>query len=98
MKARIEWFVTAEIEIADAVVDGVLNDEWRATFYPLHTREDVVEHIARNALRGNRLSILDGFADRSDDEAKLTAEEWELTECEVLGSTTPSAVAGAVKP
>lgn len=80
MKATVTWTVTAGIEVADEVIEGVLTDEWRATFYPFHTNATVVEHIARNALRGTRLEILDGFADRKDHEAKVTSEEWDLTD------------------
>ena len=84
MKAAVTWLVTAEGEVDDDVIEGVLSDEWRSTFYQFYTPGDVAEHIARNALRGTRLSFLDGFANHSDDKAKVTSEEWELSDCEVM--------------
>lgn len=84
MKALVSWTVTATVEIDDEVIDGALTDEWRKDFYPFHTREDVIELIAYNMLRGTRLEMIDGFADRSDDEAAVNSEDWDLNDCEVV--------------
>lgn len=85
MKALVTWQVSVEVVVDDAVVDGVLTDEWRQQFYQLHTPEDVAHHIAYNLVRGSRLHSLDGFADRSDDEATVTSEDWDVSDVEVLG-------------
>lgn len=50
-----------------------VDDEWREMFYDLNTESDIVDHIAYNLLRGNRLSQLDGFANLPDDYAELSA-------------------------
>ena len=74
----IEMVVTATIELDDAVID-VVDDEWRAGLYNLHTPEEIAEHIACNLVRGARLSMLDGWADQPDRNACfLDGPEWEV--------------------
>lgn len=68
---RITWVVTQEIDLEEEVIDTV-DDEWREHLYPLNTEEDIVAHIAGNFLDGNRsLSMLDGWADQPDSNARL---------------------------
>jgi len=69
-----------EIELDDRVID-VVHDEWRASIYShLHTAEDIVKHIAFNiVLNHAHLSMLDGWADQPDKNAKVKDEyDWEL--------------------
>ena len=44
--------------------------------YPLHTPEDVVEHLSYNLLRGADLTSLDGWADAKDDQAVMKEVEY----------------------
>lgn len=74
----VELTVTCRVEIAQAVLDGVLTDEWRSRFYPLRTPQDVAHHLAYNWIRNSAgLSNLDGFADQPDSACQVTEEEWE---------------------
>lgn len=59
------------LELDDSVIDAV-DDEWRAALYQLNTPEEIAEHIAYNLARGADLTQLDGWADQSDDKAKLS--------------------------
>ncbi len=62
---------TAVIELDQRVIDAV-DDEWRSMFYPLYTPEDIAEHIAYNIVVNHaRLTQLDGWADLSDDMARI---------------------------
>lgn len=62
---------TAIIELEQKVIDAV-NDDWRSMFYNLHTPEEIAEHIAYNLIvNKSRLTQLDGWADLSDDMAKI---------------------------
>lgn len=79
-KFTVVFEVTAEIELDEQVI-SVVDDEWRSVLYPLHSDEDIAEHIAYNLVRNQaRLSHLDGWADQPDSNAKLISEEWELEE------------------
>lgn len=59
------------LELDDSVIDAV-DDDWRAELYPLHSVEEIAEHIAYNLARGCELTQLDGWADQSNDKAKLS--------------------------
>lgn len=64
----------AVVELDQAVIDAV-DDGWRKMFYPLHTPEDIAEHIGRNMiLNGWQLSDLDGWADQPNENAAIV--EW----------------------
>jgi len=80
LKFTVVFEVTAEIEL-DEMVISVVNDEWRSVLYPLHTEEEIAEHIAYNLVHNHAsLSQLDGWADQPDSNANLISEEWELEE------------------
>ena len=53
---HVEVTVTAVLEVDDEVIERV-DDEWRGSFYPLHTPEDVVEHLSYNMFRGAELLV-----------------------------------------
>ena len=62
------------IELDDAVIDAV-DADWRANLYDLETTEEIVEMVGLNmAIDKRRLSQLDGWADQSDDNAKIIEE------------------------
>ena len=61
----------AIIELDQAVIDAV-DDNWREHLYPLHTPEEIAEHVAGNMIVNNlKLSQLDGWADQPDGNAKI---------------------------
>ena len=77
-KFAVVFEVTVEIELDEKVI-SVVDDAWRDVLYPLHSEEDIAEHIAYNLARNNaRLSQLDGWADQPDSNANLISEKWEL--------------------
>ena len=79
MKCRFEVTIecnyseldTAIIELDQMVIDAV-DDGWRDMFYDLHTPEEIAAHIAYNLIVNKaRLTHLDGWANLSDDMAKI---------------------------
>lgn len=66
---RCAMTVTVQIEVTDARaiyrVTGPDGSDWRRHYYPLFTEEDVLEHLALNALVNHVTSAsqLDGWAD-----------------------------------
>jgi hypothetical protein len=58
-------------------ITGPRGDEWRAAFYPLHTRDDVINHLAFNAITNGvtRARTLEGWADLADDAATMDVTE-----------------------
>ena len=75
---KIQFLVTAELEVEADVIDVALTDDWRGTFYHFTNEKDVAHHIAYNLLRNASLTQLDGWADRSDDDATLRDIDWEV--------------------
>ena len=73
-KFTITYTVWADLDLDQDVIDAV-DEEWRSSFYDLHTPEDIAEHIGRNLLRGVRLSMLDGWADQPDTNANLSVSD-----------------------
>lgn len=68
--------LAVEVEVDQRLLDDVLTDEWRAQFYPdIRAPGDVAEHLAFNLVQGRRLSSLDGFADQSDERARVVDVE-----------------------
>lgn len=63
----VEFAVT--IDVSQTVIDAVLTDEWRNTFYNLHLPEQVAEHLAYNLMRDIKITSLDGFADQPEEAA-----------------------------
>jgi len=58
------------IELDEKVI-SVVDDEWRASLYDLHTPEEIAAHIAFNLVEGSCLSRLDGWADQPDENARI---------------------------
>lgn len=77
---RIEFSGEAVIELDDAVID-IVDDEWRAVLYNLHTVEDIAEHIGYNLVINNALlSMLDGWADQPDGNAIVIEwPDWDIS-------------------
>ena len=78
----------ATIEI-DERVFGVVNDEWRSSFYPLFTACEIAEHICYNMVVNKlTLSQMDGFAHMFNEYAKITAwpslDDWDVTATEII--------------
>lgn len=62
---------TAIIELDQATID-VVDDDWRASLYPLYTPEDIAAHICRNMLVNNlSLADMDGWANHNPANAKI---------------------------
>jgi hypothetical protein len=76
MKFKIEFMITADLEISPEVFEQI-DEDWKNTFYNLETPEEIAEHISYNMLRGCNLSNLDGFANLSNNFAKLTNIDYE---------------------
>ena len=61
----------AIIELAQSVIDAV-DDNWRESFYDIHTPEQIAEHICHNMVDNHlRLSQMDGWADMDDSMARV---------------------------
>lgn len=77
-KFEIELQADVEIEIDAKVIEAALTPEWRAHFYDFATPGQVAGHIAYNMeVNGCRLSQIDGFANQSDDGARVTRVTWD---------------------
>ncbi len=71
---------TAYIKLDDQVID-VVDDEWRSYLYNLHTPEEIAEHIAYNLIfNSGELSMLDGWADQPDSNARLIGGDADVDE------------------
>ena len=83
-KFEIEITGTVEMELDDRVID-VVNDEWRSYLYNLRTPEEIAEHIAFNLVANSgRLSMLDGWADQPDQNARILSEDLDFEAEEIL--------------
>ena len=76
-KFEIEARVFAIVEIDDSVFDAVDN-EWRSNFYPLHTPNDIAEHVGWNVgIMDRKLTMLDGWADQPEGSVRVIEDkEW----------------------
>ena len=74
---KITYTAYATLELADEVIEAV-DKEWRGDFYNLPSPESVAEHIGRNLLRSARLSMLDGFADQPDSNARIIIDDEDI--------------------
>jgi len=76
---EIELCGTVTLELEDAVINAV-NDKWRSVFYDLFTPGQIAEHIAYNLVVNHvPLSMLDGWADQPDKNARVVEKrDWEL--------------------
>ncbi len=74
---KVVKVVTVEVSVDQRVLDDVLTDEWRSSFYKLYTPGDVAEHLAFNFMQGRDLHMLDGFADQDPERARLHDVSWE---------------------
>ena len=81
---RIRVEGEAIIEVDQKAID-VVDDDWRAHIYNLRTPLEIAGHIGYNLVINNAdLSRLDGWADQTDDLAKIIEEpDWE-TEIEEI--------------
>ncbi|MCK9543758.1 MAG: hypothetical protein M0R03_17195 [Novosphingobium sp.] len=88
---RIKFEGEAIIEIDQKIID-VVDDEWRKHLYNLTTPLDIAEHIGYNLVINNAsLSRLDGWADQTDDLAKIIEEpEWDMDVKEITGQAVLS--------
>lgn len=78
---------TAVIELDDAVIEAV-DDNWRAQFYKIFTQEAIAVHVGDNLIINHaRLSMLDGWADQPDENARVlvwpTLDQWDIEAREV---------------
>lgn len=77
MKFKIKVIGEAVIEIDESVIKAV-DQDWRDSFYPYDTPEEIAEHIGHNMLVNNlTLSQMDGFANLPDHAAVLSDLDWE---------------------
>ena len=85
----------AIIEIDQAVIDAV-DDDWRASFYDLHTPEQIAEHVGYNLFINNiTISLMDGWADQPRENARILAwpdlDQWDMSAREIKWMTKPHA-------
>lgn len=81
-KFEVEIIGSVTIELDEKVIDAV-DDNWRSSIYNLKTPEEIAAHIAYNfVVNGATLSRLDGWADQTDDLARITDEDLEFKACE----------------
>jgi hypothetical protein len=90
--AHIDAAVCVEINDPDVIerVTGPKGDEWRSQMYNLHTKEDVIQHLAYNALVNGvgHASKLEGWADLPEGAATMSVRE-----CDPVGVFPEEAVA-----
>jgi hypothetical protein len=57
-------------------ITGPGGDDWRKQAYQLHTRDEIVQHLAYNCIANGRerANELDGWADLPDDAATMGVE------------------------
>lgn len=68
---EIELRGTARIELDDAVIERV-DADFRSSLYDLHGAQEIAERIGYNLIvNGARLSIMDGWADMDNDNARI---------------------------
>ncbi len=61
----------AIVELDDEVIN-VVDDEWRSKFYPLHTPEQIAEHVGYNLIINKwKLSRLSGWANQPNSNARI---------------------------
>ena len=78
-KFLVQGSIYVEVEFNDEIMP---DDEWRSVFYPIHTLEHLAKHLAW-AIGVNKwpLSILDGWADRPDSDARASVDvDWDDVE------------------
>lgn len=64
--------VTAMVEVDEDLIKTALSKEWGDTFYAFQTPEEVVAFIGYNLIHNNiRLTQIDGFADKKDDQVRI---------------------------
>ena len=73
----------AKMELDEQVIDAV-DDEWREYLYQLDTPEEIAAHVGYNLIV-NRipLSMMDGWADQPDKNARVLDVDWEVVADEV---------------
>jgi hypothetical protein len=83
-KRRFLVSALIEITIEEHLLTDVLTAEWRQNFYALPTAEDVASHLVYNLIQGRRLGSLDGFADQSEDAARIVEIDTDTVETQEL--------------
>jgi len=79
MRFKKTFHVEVDLDIDKALIEGVLNDQWRSMYYKLMTPDDVANHIAYNIV-ANQLQdvrMLDGFADREMKDVRVNSVKWD---------------------
>lgn len=79
VKFLVRFESEMELTLDQRVIDAV-NDEWREQMYPLHTPEQIAEHIAYNMVVNDlQLTSMDGFADQKNEYAEIQGEyDWDI--------------------
>jgi hypothetical protein len=70
--------IEVEVEIDDAMFTDAFMEEFRESFYPFHSIEDHVEHIAQLEARGMLNSFTEGYGPISDMGISATTIDWEV--------------------
>lgn len=80
MKFKVTHEVTVEVEVDEDVIKEATSEDWRKSFYNLHTPEDVAEHLAYNCVANcvEDVTVLDGFAHLKPKQVKFGKKEWDL--------------------
>lgn len=78
MRGVFTFTVSVELEVSDKCLRETQTPDWQKTMYPM-TRDEVASMIAYNVARNGleKLSNLDGFADRDDSELKVISVDWD---------------------
>lgn len=82
----VPLMINVEVTVTDPDVieriTGPAGDEWRGHMYPLHTRDDVLQHLASAGFRlgVEDLQFLDGWGDLPKDAAvmKVVKDDCEI--------------------
>lgn len=69
--ATVEVTMTLSLEVDDAVVDEVMSDEWRRSFYTFRSRNDALAWLAWVVNEYDSPQHVDGLAGFTDEQIKV---------------------------
>lgn len=70
--------VFVQLQVDEAVIEQMLSPEWQKDFYTFGSRQECIEYLAwQIGVRECRLSMMDGWANFTDDQVRVFAVDHE---------------------
>lgn len=66
------------LDVRDDLVAEVMTPDWQSNFFKLNDGQAVAEHVAFNLARGDKLTNIDGFAQRDESDVLVVSENWDV--------------------